>query len=178
MAMRNISPEIFGTLDSNFDLELFLPNLEQPQSVDVGAASINLGPSFTGPLAIPTGFNFYYDDPDLYLSDIKGAVTQGSADTPLQELIPSDPLFNLQWHLHNTTAGQFDINVTEVWDDYTGDGVQVVVADTGTDYTHADLAANYRADIDYDYTSGDFDPAATPGENHGTSVLGLSLIHI
>jgi len=89
------------------------------------------------------------------------------------EFIPADPLFSQQLHLRNTNAGQLDINVETVWDDYTGAGVQVTVFDVGYDYNHVDLAANYNSAIDYDYTSNDFDPIATGGDNHGTAVIGI-----
>ncbi len=50
-------------------------------------------------------------------------------------LIPGDGLFSSQWHLLNTGQGGglsgIDINVTGVWDDYTGAGVDVGVVDDG-----------------------------------------------
>ena len=44
-------------------------------------------------------------------------------------MIPTDPLFSLQWYLLNTgqtggTAG-IDINVVDVWDEFTGQGVDI-----------------------------------------------------
>ena len=52
--------------------------------------------------------------------------SQGETDPLAREtyFIPTDSLFVNQWHLNNTgqsggTAG-VDINVTGVWDDYTG----------------------------------------------------------
>jgi subtilisin family serine protease len=89
------------------------------------------------------------------------------------ELVPVDPLFALQWHLHNTNAGEFDLNVVDVWDDYTGMGVNVTVMDNGFDYNHADLVGNYNQTLDYDYTSSDDDPAPGAGDNHGTPVMGI-----
>jgi subtilisin-like proprotein convertase family protein len=93
--------------------------------------------------------------------------------------ILTDPLFTAQWHLFNT--GQFggtvryDLNVAGVWDDYTGRGVRVGVVDSGVDYRHADLDANYDFNSDYDATTGDDDAApGTSGDYyHGTSVAGL-----
>jgi hypothetical protein len=50
----------------------------------------------------------------------------------------------------------------------TGDGVKVAIIDTGIDYTHADLDANY---IDgYDFVNKDNDPMDDSG--HGTHVAG------
>jgi subtilisin family serine protease len=62
---------------------------------------------------------------------------------------PDDPLFPRLWALHNT--GQLggtstvyaDIGALAAWDITTGDpSVVIAVIDTGTDYTHPDLAAN------------------------------------
>ena len=80
----------------------------------------------------------------------------------------NEPNFKDQWHLWNTpynrgTAG-VDINVLEVWKDYSGKGVKVGIVDSGVDFTHPDLAANY-------------DPSPNPDEDrigrHGTSVAGI-----
>jgi subtilisin family serine protease len=63
----------------------------------------------------------------------------------------SDPLFDLQWGLHNTgqTVGgaagtpDADIDAPEAWARGTGSpGVVVAVVDSGVDLTHEDLAAN------------------------------------
>ncbi|MGK7955924.1 MAG: S8 family serine peptidase [Crocosphaera sp.] len=100
-------------------------------------------------------------------------------------VLPSDPLFQDQWHLRNTTIGEYDLNVVDVWDDYTGNGVLVAVIDDGFDYFHADLNDNYRWDIDYDYNGGDpypygspyynqdDQPFGNPNNSHGTSVAGI-----
>lgn len=63
------------------------------------------------------------------------------------EVVPNDPRFSEQWALKNSGAGGglagADVEATLAWDTTTG-SPQVVVAviDTGTDYTHPDLAAN------------------------------------
>jgi subtilisin-like proprotein convertase family protein len=92
--------------------------------------------------------------------------------------IPTDPLFVRQWHLQNTGqlggSQSYDLNVTGVWDDYTGLGVTVGVIDSGVDHRHADLAARYDHQIDYD--ANDRDDDAAPGDSqdaHGTAVAGL-----
>ncbi|HJU44750.1 MAG TPA: S8 family serine peptidase [Vicinamibacterales bacterium] len=55
----------------------------------------------------------------------------------------------------------------------TGTGINVGVADTGLDYTHPDIAANYRGGIDT-VGAGDNDPSWNndPNETHGTHVAG------
>ena len=52
---------------------------------------------------------------------------------PITAFTPSDPKFGEQWHLLNTGASGgtpgIDINVTEVWNDYTGSGVVIGIID-------------------------------------------------
>jgi subtilisin-like proprotein convertase family protein len=85
--------------------------------------------------------------------------------------IPSDSLFSSQWHLKNSNG--LDLNVVNVWDDYTGSGVKVGVIDDGFDYTHADLNDNYDTANDYDFDANDYDPSPTATSNHGTAVMGI-----
>lgn len=91
---------------------------------------------------------------------------------------PLDPLFSDQWHLVNTgqTGGLpgIDINIANVWEDYTGAGVNVGIIDDGVEYIHDDLFLNYNSDLELDAAENDGDPA--PGsifDSHGTSVAGL-----
>lgn len=95
---------------------------------------------------------------------------------------PSDGLFGKSWHLKNSgqTGGKagVDINVTAVWDDYTGDGIKVGVYDDGIDYTHADLDDNYDSSLHVVSASGTVYDAlpnalSAGGDTHGTSVAGL-----
>ena len=64
--------------------------------------------------------------------------------------IPTDTLFSQQWHLHNTISGELDLDVVDVWDDYTGKGIKVLVIDDGFEHTHSDLVANYDTTLDHD----------------------------
>ncbi len=62
--------------------------------------------------------------------------------------MPTDGMVSSQWHLKNTgqtggTAG-IDINVSAVWDDYTGAGVSIGIYDDGVDFTHSDLERQLR----------------------------------
>jgi len=92
--------------------------------------------------------------------------------------VPSDPLFDDQWHLQNTgqSGGRagVDINVLPVWPDYTGDGVRVGVLDEGIDIDHPDLVAAYDPTLDFDSEEGDDNADATiDSEYHGTAVAGV-----
>jgi subtilisin-like proprotein convertase family protein len=94
---------------------------------------------------------------------------------------PSDNLFSKQWYLYNKTiidnyaySNGFDLNVVNVWDDYTGKGVLVGVIETGIDYAHYDLDNNYDTTKDYDTIDQDSEPLPVlAGENHGTAVAGI-----
>ena len=73
--------------------------------------------------------------------------------------LPTDEFFGDQWHLDNTgqTGGTIgvDLNVVEVWNTYTGDGVVIGILDSGIAYTHGDLQGNHIIELDYDFTDGD-----------------------
>jgi subtilisin family serine protease len=55
----------------------------------------------------------------------------------------------------------------------TGTGINVGVADTSLEYTHPDIAPNYRGGIDI--VAHDNDPINDDGETHGTHVAGTIL---
>ncbi|WP_022697302.1 S8 family serine peptidase [Euryhalocaulis caribicus] len=91
---------------------------------------------------------------------------------------PSDTLFGNQWHLENTgqsggTAG-VDLNVLEVWDDYSGEGVTVGIWDDGVSYTHSDLDGNYDASMHIEIGGNTHDPYPVSADSaHGTAVAGV-----
>jgi|GEM_PF-5019325 len=91
---------------------------------------------------------------------------------PLSLALPTDTLFSSQWHLD--TASGYDINVTDVWDDYTGQGVTVSVYDQGVDSSHSDLDGNFDFANQYSTVTQATDgrPVGS-GDNHGTAVAGL-----
>ena len=91
---------------------------------------------------------------------------------------PNDFYFDEQWYLDNQGQGGrvvgVDLNVLEVWDDYTGQGVTVAVLDDGVERDHEDLQANYNsapAGLSYVYRRDGEPP--TRNDNHGTSVAGI-----
>jgi subtilisin len=53
----------------------------------------------------------------------------------------------------------------------TGQGVKIAVIDTGIDYTHPQLSANYRGGYDFVFT--DNDPYDDSSNSHGTHVAGI-----
>ena len=88
--------------------------------------------------------------------------------------ILNDPHFKDQWHLWNTpynrgTAG-VDLNVLEVWKDYSGKGVTVGIVENVFEINHPDLAANYNAALQ---VNGLIEPPNTNDEAHANAVAGL-----
>lgn len=87
----------------------------------------------------------------------------------------NDPKLSQQWHYYNDgTLGSdhkegSDINVIPVWENYTtGDkDVKVCVVDSGIDYNHEDLAANYVGGYNFVRNT----TKVVPGD-HGTHVAG------
>lgn len=107
------------------------------------------------------------------------AETVGAAMVPdidmsgMTKGIPTDPDTmapgQSQWHL----VGTWGLHADEVWMDYTGSGIMVGVMDDGFQYTHHEISANYRTDLDRDIPNADNDPAPVySSDNHGTSVIG------
>ncbi len=116
--------------------------------------------------------SFVVSDP--FLMDSPTFIPQEET-APDTKGIPTDPSLDplaggYQWHL----TGTWGINADEVWPDYTGQGVKVAVFDDGFDYTHTDLAPNYRTDLDFDTSGGnDNDAIAGASDRHGTAVSGV-----
>jgi thermitase len=77
---------------------------------------------------------------------------------------PNDPDWSQQW-------GPRKIEADTAWNTTAGSSdVLVAVVDTGIDYTHADLAANY-VPLGYDWANNDTDPMDDNG--HGTHCAGI-----
>ena len=93
-------------------------------------------------------------------------------------LVPADDLFPNQWHLQNTgqsggVAG-VDLNVTSVWDDYTGAGVTVGIWDDGVEYNHHDLDDNYDTGLHIVVGGVTHNPYPQSSQSaHGTAVAGV-----
>ena len=78
--------------------------------------------------------------------------------------VPNDPSWPQQW-------GPARIEADYAWNTTTGDpSVLVAVIDTGVDWNHPDLIANYVA-LGYDWVSNDADPMDDSG--HGTHCAGI-----
>ncbi len=99
----------------------------------------------------------------------------------VKHFTPNDPLYLQQYYLNNSgqepssVVGN-DLNTAPAWDSSTGSGVTIGIVDDGVQYTHPDLAAHTRTDIDIDVIGNDNDPVPQPlgVETHGTSVAGIA----
>lgn len=91
---------------------------------------------------------------------------------------PNDPLFDTQWHYHNTgqetgTPGA-DIDLIAAWEIEKGHAdVVVAIIDDGIQFDHPDLAGSMWQNVSghYGYNFVNNNPTIIPG-NHGTHVAG------
>lgn len=80
-------------------------------------------------------------------------------------LIPNDPGWPLQWNMPM-------IKANASWDTFQGwSEVTIAIVDTGIDYNHPDLAANYKGG-GYDWVNNDFNPM--DDNSHGTHCAGIA----
>jgi thermitase len=80
------------------------------------------------------------------------------------DYVPNDPYLKYQWGIYN-------INATKAWDIEKGKkSVVVAIVDTGVDYKHPDIAANYKPG-GYDFVNNDPDPM--DDHYHGTHCAGI-----
>ncbi|KAK4629448.1 Kexin [Fulvia fulva] len=86
----------------------------------------------------------------------------------------SDPIFQEQWHLHNTIEVGHDINVTGVWaQGITGKNKTVCIVDDGLDMDSDDLKDNYFAEGSWDFNDQGPDPKPRLSDDkHGTRCAG------
>ena len=107
-----------------------------------------------------------------------------TSHAPGSESVPADSYFDEQWALNNTGqtfycifegfclyigTADADIDAPEAWASSKGSsGILVAIIDSGLDYTHPDLAANYAGG--YNFVDANTDPMDLHG--HGTHVAG------
>ena len=120
-------------------------------------------------------FVLAYEPSPVELGALSNIVGRAS---PVRLFVPNDDLFSKQWNLQNTGQPNeppgVDINVTAVWDDYTGRGVRVAIYDDGVDYKHSDLNANYDVSSQVKVNGVVQNPfPASSIDAHGTAVAGI-----
>jgi subtilisin family serine protease len=90
--------------------------------------------------------------------------------------VPTDPLYNRQWYLHQTAFSVPDatIDVEGAWEKTLGDNVKVAIIDDGFDLTHPDLVDRYSTDrLDISQDPADNDPSGSGSDYHGTATAGV-----
>ena len=133
----------------------------------------------------------------LALAACDGSST-GSASAPQQACAETgphackagdtEPLYTFQWALNHVTSffrgypevfdGGLDLNVEPVHrQGIKGQGVNVLVLDTGTDFKNEDLAPNADYGMSWNFVTQTSDPypveAEDPEDSHGTNVAGM-----
>jgi thermitase len=80
-------------------------------------------------------------------------------------IVPNDPYWSFQWNMPM-------IKANAAWDTYLGSSeVVIAIVDTGINYNHPDLAANYKSG-GYDWVNYDFDPM--DDYSHGSHCAGIA----
>jgi len=87
---------------------------------------------------------------------------------------PNDPIFNAQWHYHNTGQSggtpNADIDLPEAWDIEKGHpNVLVAIIDGGIQIDHPDLSANVWSGVGYNFVNSS---TTIIPHGHGTHVAG------
>ena len=89
----------------------------------------------------------------------------------------NDPYLDRQWNMQNKSYSGADINVMQVWDQYTSGSSKVIVSvvDEGIFYKHPDLAANMWDDgtgsCGFNFVRNNY--LIVSDEGHGTHVAGV-----
>ncbi len=96
----------------------------------------------------------------------------------------TEPLYTFQWALNyadsyfkdfpETFSGGLDLNIEPVHrQGIKGQGVNILVLDSGTDLHNEDLQANADWTMSWNFVSNSNDPYPTDGDAHGTAVSGI-----
>ncbi|MFK7972792.1 MAG: S8 family serine peptidase [Bacteroidia bacterium] len=107
-------------------------------------------------------------------------------------MLPSDPLFELQWHLQNTgvdfrdtpsavfgeSKEGADAKVVAAWKELGNLGssaITMAIIDNGFDLDHPDFDGSHRVVHPWDYVSNSPDMDRAPSDTHGTLCAGVAL---
>ncbi|MCL1125497.1 S8 family serine peptidase [Shewanella surugensis] len=142
--------------------------------------------SFTITDANTGAFTYLADAPegeDFVQYSIKRADKEAIAKVHIS-IKSGDPLYQQQWHLHNTGQTAFaenggkageDMNLVDaIASGYHGNGIVVAVVDDGVEIAHPNLQNNILLDGSYNFVTASNDPTPTDEDSfHGTAVAGI-----
>lgn len=80
-------------------------------------------------------------------------------------ILPNDPYYEDQWALDKIGAPQG-------WQETKGENTLIAILDTGADFSHDDLSAKLRYDLDRDFVNETY--TAHDNHGHGTHVTGIA----
>ena len=83
----------------------------------------------------------------------------------------NDPMYNLQWGLHNNNYSGIDISASEAWNYSTGKNIKIAIIDKGVELNHVDLESNI-SNWSYNTETGS-SPSQVDG-GHGTHCAGIA----
>lgn len=110
-------------------------------------------------------------------ADVGARTAAAAVVTPNAEVEPTDDLYVDQWHFDLMGNGGGRSYIETIWSEYSGEGINVGVYDSGVQSTHYDLNDNYDASLHVvvdDLTlSGDPVLNPIPDDFHGTAVAGI-----
>lgn len=85
--------------------------------------------------------------------------------TMTTSILPNDPYYEDQWALDKIGAPQG-------WQETKGENTLIAILDTGADFSHDDLSAKLRYDLDRDFVNETY--TAHDNHGHGTHVTGIA----
>ncbi len=95
--------------------------------------------------------------------------------SPEFSFTPNDPLFNQQWHLHNTGQNgadvDADVDAPKAWSNSQGDGVVIAVIDGGVDLYHEDLNIFVNSNEELGDSNGDGFPGVKGVDDDGDGLV-------
>ncbi len=186
LASGTFTSTVYLSTDSTITTSDYALNTLSGLTLDINGNYDDLLASLTLPTSLPAG-TYYLG----VMADSGAAVAESNEANNISTIAITitadpnatvDPLLGDQWYIdnpngvtsgNNSGAADIDMNIIDVWADYTGDGVKVAVYDDGFDYNHVDIDDNYDASAHITYNGAVHDPLASGSDAHGQAVIGL-----
>ena len=115
--------------------------------------------------AVSINFIYQYKTPTSETSDVLNVMSNGNPD--------SNPYFDQQWSLYNSSNTLLDINAKEAWNLSKGEGVTIALINNGVQLDHPDLKNNILPSYDVTPAPGIKDGSPKDGDSDGTHCAGI-----